>query len=161
MVLGFQDNSFHLHFAFMFWLRYYKMVPSLYQKPTPGLKNHMRNLDNYRQAVESPKSWNLMGYFCPKKKNIPSAQTYIADLSNITFNFLYQNSPNDLCHFWNHMLFFTTQPLYILEWRFSDLSLLTLKFTKFLMSFLKPRVNFSSNFASLFIVMRQNFSEIF
>ena len=26
------------------------------QKPTPGLKNHMRNLDNYRQAVESPKS---------------------------------------------------------------------------------------------------------
>ena len=26
------------------------------QKLTPGFKNHMRNLDNFRQAVESPKS---------------------------------------------------------------------------------------------------------
>ena len=45
------------------------MVQSLYKQPTRGLKNHMRNLDNYRQAVESPKSpksWNLMGYFCLK-----------------------------------------------------------------------------------------------
>ena len=32
------------------------------QKLTPGFKNHMRNLDNFRQAVESPKSWNSMGY---------------------------------------------------------------------------------------------------
>ena len=26
------------------------------QKLTPGFKNHMKNLDNFRQAVESPKS---------------------------------------------------------------------------------------------------------
>ena len=26
----------------------------------------MRNLDNFRQAVESPKSWNSMGYICLK-----------------------------------------------------------------------------------------------
>ena len=26
------------------------------QKLTPGFKNHIRNLDNFRQAVESPKS---------------------------------------------------------------------------------------------------------
>ena len=26
------------------------------QKLTPDFKNHMRNLDNFRQAVESPKS---------------------------------------------------------------------------------------------------------
>ena len=26
------------------------------QKLTPGFKNHMRNSDNFRQAVESPKS---------------------------------------------------------------------------------------------------------
>ena len=25
-------------------------------KPTLGFKNHMRNLDNFRQAVETPKS---------------------------------------------------------------------------------------------------------
>ena len=30
---------------------------------TPGLKNHIRNSDNFRQAVESPKSWNSMGHF--------------------------------------------------------------------------------------------------
>ena len=105
------------------------------QKPTPGLKNHMRNLDNYRQAVESPKSWNFV------QNCIPSATTYTEDLFDITFNFLHENSPNDLCHFWNHMSFFTTQPLYISNWKFSDLSLLSLKFTKFLMSFLEPRVS--------------------
>ena len=32
------------------------------QKLTPGFRNHMRNLDNFTQAVESPKSWNSMGY---------------------------------------------------------------------------------------------------
>ena len=39
--------------------------------------------------------------------------------------------------------------------KLSDLPLLALKFTEFL-SFLEPRVSFSSNFASLFNVMRQN-----
>ena len=38
--------------------------------------------------------------------------------------------------------------------KFSDLPLLALKFTKFLMSFLAPRVIFSSNFVSLFSFMR-------
>ena len=42
------------------------MVRSIYKKPTPGLKNHMRNLCNFKQAVESPKSWRLMGYCYPK-----------------------------------------------------------------------------------------------
>ena len=45
------------------------------------------------------------------KKYIPSPKIHTEALSNITFNFLYENSPNDLCHFWNHMSFFTTQPL--------------------------------------------------
>ena len=36
-----------------------------------------------------------MSSFCPKKKNIPSAKTlYTDDLSNITFNYLRENSPN-------------------------------------------------------------------
>ena len=45
--------------------------------------------------------------------------------------------------------------------KFSDLPLLALKFTKFLMSFLEPRVSFSSNFASLFSFMRHNSSVLF
>ena len=35
-------------------------------KPTPGFKNHLSNLNYFRQAVESPKSWNSMGYIFGK-----------------------------------------------------------------------------------------------
>ena len=45
--------------------------------------------------------------------------------------------------------------------KFSDLPLLALKFTKFLMSLLEPRASFSSNFASLFSVMIHNSSVLF
>ena len=45
--------------------------------------------------------------------------------------------------------------------KLSNLSLLTLKFTKFLQSFLEPRVSFPSNFASLFNAMRRNSSVLF
>ena len=41
--------------------------------------------------------------------------------------------------------------------KFSGFLLLGLKFTKFLMSFFKQKVSFSSKFGSLFSVMRQNF----
>ena len=62
-----------------------------------GFKND-RNLNNFRQAVGSQKSWNLKD-ICPKKY-ISSAKTlYTVDLSNTTFNYLYVDSPNYLCHF--------------------------------------------------------------
>ena len=81
------------------------------QKLTPGFKNHMRNLDNFRQAVKNPKSWNSRHEFCPKNRFL---QLIIADnLSNITFNYLYENSANSLCHFWNYKSFFTTKLLRI------------------------------------------------
>ena len=76
-----------------------------------GCKNY-RNLSNFRQELESPKSWNLMG-FSPRKY-IPSSKTlYTVDLSNITFNYLRVDSSNYSCHFWNHKSFFTTQLLCI------------------------------------------------
>ena len=70
---------------------------------------------------------------------------------------------------------FSRQPLYILldqtlhtfyksslsKWNFLELPLLALKFTKFLTSFLEPRVSFSSNFASLFSVHFVHFHLIF
>ena len=59
-----------------------------------GFKNY-RNLNNFRQTVESPKSWNLIGF--SSKKYIPSAKTLdTVDLSNIAFNYLYVDSPNYL-----------------------------------------------------------------
>ena len=105
------------------------------------------------------------------KKYIPSAE----DLSNITVNYLCENSPNYLCHFRNHKSFFTTQLACIFlaqTWhtfyksspskcKFSDFPLLGLKFTKFLISFFKQKVSFSSKFRSLFSVMKDHSSVLF
>ena len=44
--------------------------------------------------------------------------------------------------------------------KFSDLPLLALKFTKFIMEILEQRVNSSSHFASLYSVMSHNSYEI-
>ena len=119
------------------------------QKLTTGFKNHMRNLSNFRQAVEIPKSWNLMGFGV--KKYIPSAKTYTEDLSNVIFNYLCENPLSYLWNFLKHKWFFTKQLLCIFlaqtlhtfcksslsKWKFSDFPLLKLKFTKFLMSLFK------------------------
>ena len=61
-LLNFSDLS-NYNSNFMFQLSYYKMEQSLL---APDFKNHMRNLDNFRQEVESPKSWNSMDYICLK-----------------------------------------------------------------------------------------------
>ena len=136
---------------------------NIYTKTESGFKNH----EEFGQLLTS--SWTLIGHLY--KKYIPSAKTlYTEDWSDITFNYLRENSPTDLCHFWNHMSFFTTQPLCIFlaqtshifyksipsQCIFSDFPLLTLKFIKLLMWFLEPRRSFSSNFASLYRVMRHN-----
>ena len=121
------------------------------QRVTSGFENHKRNLNNFIQAVESPKSWNLMG-FCPKNIYlIPARFLQIEHLSKIIFNYLCENSSNYLFHFWNHKSFLTTQlPCILLaqtlhtfyksspsKCKFSSFSLIRLKFTKFLMSFFK------------------------
>ena len=91
-----EDWGFSVHFGLgfkkiPFTLDTYVLVAKILQNGAKfrytkaGFKNY-RNLSNFRQALESPKSWNLMG-FCPKKY-IPSAKTYTVDLSNITFNYL-------------------------------------------------------------------------
>ena len=45
--------------------------------------------------------------------------------------------------------------------KFSDFPLLALKFVKFVVSFFKQKVNFSSEFVSLVSVMRDNSSVLF
>ena len=100
------------------------------------------------------------------KKYFPSAKTlYTEDLSNITFTYLCESSSKLLCHFWNHKSFSTTQFLCIFlaqilhtfckispsRYKFSGFPPLGLKFTKFLMSFSKQKVSFSSRFGSFFV----------
>ena len=56
------------------------------------------------------------------KKYIPSAKIYTKDLSNITFNFLREKSPNDsyhLCHFYAQTLH-TFYKSSLWKWKFSQ-----------------------------------------
>ena len=119
------------------------------------------------------------------KRYIPSVKIlYTEDLSNITFNYLCQNSPNFLCNFRNHKSFFTTQLHCIFldqtlhtfyksspsKCKLSDFPLLRLKFNKFLMLFFKQKVSFSSfkqkvsfssKFGSYFSATRDHSSVLF
>ena len=67
----------------------------------------------------------------------------------------------------NSSVFFLAQTLHTfyksspLQCKCSDIPLLALKFTKFLMSFFKQNVSFSSKFWSLFSVMRDHSSVLF
>ena len=130
----------------------------------------MMNLGNFRQAVKCPKTWNSMGYFCPKntflqlKDYIQRIITLLSTTHQIPF-----------MSFLNHKSFFSTK-LPCIFWfskldtfgksspwkcKFSDFPLLVLKFTKFLLSFFKQKVSFSSKFWSLFSVMRDNSNVFF
>ena len=63
-VLGFEKIPFTLYTYLL--AKFLDNVAKSIQKLTPDFKNHMRNLKNFRQAVESPKIWNLMD-FCVQK----------------------------------------------------------------------------------------------
>ena len=147
------------------------MGQNLYKKLTPGFKNHINNLDNFRQTVESLKKLKFNGLHL-SKKYIPSAKTlYTEDLSSITFNYC-ENSPNFLWYFWDHKSFFTTKLVGIFlaetlhtfdrniasKCTFSDFPMLELKFTKLQT---KQNVRFSSKLGSFFSVMREKSSALF
>ena len=81
-----------------------------------------------------------------------------------------ENSPNHLCqHFPTTQLLriFSAQALHAFcksipsKCKFSDYPLLGLKFTKFLTSFFKQKVAFSSKFESFFSIMKDNSSVLF
>ena len=150
------------------------------QKLTPGFENHMRNLNNFRQAVENSKNWNWWATFVQKihfsKIYIPSAKKfYTEDLSNITLTTCVKIHQityaifETISHFSRHnsSLFFLAQTLHNFnknspsKCKFLDFPLLGLKFTKFLISFFKQKVNFSSTFESFFSVMRDYSSLVF
>ena len=163
------SRKFYLHLYFK--LKYYTQNGAKFlQKLTAGFKNHMRNLDNFRKAVESPKSWNLIGYFCPKntflqlEHYIPKIylillSTTCVKIQQITyaiFEIIYKSffTTQFLCIFFAQTLhtFYKSSPS---KCKFSDFPLLGLKFTKRLMSFFKQKVSFSSKFGSFFSVMRE------
>ena len=65
------------------------MVQNLYKKLTPGFKNHMRNLDNFRQAGQLKTLGIQMGYLIGvpiwllQKTNLSGLLTILLRLSRI------------------------------------------------------------------------------
>ena len=80
------------------------------EKLTPGFKIHMRNSDK-QWKIQKVEIW--WATFVQKIHILPKT-LYTEDLSNIhaniTFNYLCENSPNYLCHFWNLFIISVTLP---------------------------------------------------
>ena len=145
------------------------------QKLIPDFKNHIRNLDKFMHAVESPKTWNLMGYFCPKNiflqlkhyiqriylTLIPTTCVKIDQIPYVIFETISHFSQR------NSSVFFSTQTLHTFhrsspsKYKFSDFPLLVSKFTKFPMSFFEQKVSFSWKFGSFFNAIRDISSLLF
>ena len=119
----------------------------------------MRNLKNFIQAVKDPKSWNSMGYFCPKNTflqltlyiqriYLPYFQLLIQQILYIIIPYLFS---------WNIIYFGQKEPMKVQILRLLSAGS---KFTKFLMSFFKAQVSPSSSFSSFFSVITYNLSAL-
>ena len=136
--MGFQENSIYtLHLCFK--LRYVQNGAKVLQKLTPGFKNHMTNLDNFRRAVENPKSLNLMDYFCPKntflqlEHYIPKIYLTLLSTTCVKIHQITYVIFETISHFsWHNSCIFLAQTLYTFykrspsKCKFSDFLLLRL-----------------------------------
>ena len=116
-----------------------------------------------------------MGYFCPKNTFLQLKRyiqrVYLTFLSSTCMKihqipyFIFET----ISHFSRHnfSVFFSVQSLHSFyksspsKCKFSYFLLLALKFTKFVISFLKQKVRFSLKFGSFFSVMGDNSSVLF
>ena len=133
-------------------------------------------MDNYRQVVKSPKNLNLIGYTFAKNKlfqlkHIPRIYLTLRSTNCLKIHvILYVTFANMHKSFFTAQLFcnFLAQSLHIFynsspeKCKYLDFPLLTLKFTKFLMSFFKQKVNFFfSKFPYIFGVIGDNSTVLF
>ena len=121
-----------------------------------GFKNY-RNLNYLDKQWKVKKNWNLMGFI---QKNS------FLQLKHVHWCV---DSPNYLCHFWNHTSFYTTQLCIFLaqtlhtfykssplEWEFSDFPLLGLKVHQIPHVIFQIKIQFFSKVLIFFSVMRDN-----
>ena len=133
-------------------------------------------MDNFRQVVESPKILNLIGYTFAKNKlfqlkHIPRIYLTLRSTNCLKIHvILYVTFANMHKSFFTAQLFcnFLAQSLHIFynsspeKCKYLDFPLLTLKFTKFLVSFFKQKVNFFfSKFPYIFGVIGDNSTVLF
>ena len=106
-IVEIEDWGFCIHYLleisrkFNLWWKVYTKTDSWFQKFHEEFEQLERGSGKFKKLQSDGLRLS--------KKYIPSAKTYIEDLSNITFNYLRENSPNDVCHFRNHKSFFMTQ----------------------------------------------------
>ena len=107
-VLGFQESSiYNLHLCFSLditkWCKVYTKADSWFQKS--------QKFEQLHRSSGKSKKFKFDGLL--SKKYIPSAKRlYREDLSYFTFNYLCENSPSYLCHFWNRKSFFSSSVLF-------------------------------------------------
>ena len=133
-------------------------------------------MDNFRQVVKSPKILNLIGYTFAKNKlfqlkHIPRIYLTLRSTNCLKIHvILYVTFANMHKSFFTAQLFcnFLAQSLHIFynsspeKCKYLDFPLLTLKFTKFLVSFFKQKVNFFfSKFPYIFGVIGDNSTVLF
>ena len=103
-----------------------------------------------------------MGYFCPKntflqlKHYIQGIYLTLLSTTCVKIHQIPYVIFETISHFSRHnsSVFFNSNVTFFRQispskWKFSDLPLLALKFTKFLMSFFKQNVSFSSKFCAM------------
>ena len=115
-----------------------------------------------------------MGYFCPKntflqlRACIQRIYVTLLSIACVKIHQIRYVIFETISHFSRHnSSAFLAQTLHIFdknspsEYKFSDFPLLALNFTKFLMLFFSQKVSSSSEFRSLFSVIRDNSSVLF
>ena len=106
-IVEIEDWGFSIHYLlevsrkFNLWWKVYTKTESWFQKFHEEFGQLERGSGKFKKLQSDGLRLS--------KKYISSAKTYMEDLSNITFNYLRENSPNDLCHFRNHKSFFMAQ----------------------------------------------------
>ena len=128
----------------------------------------------YKNWLLVSKIKNLMGYFCPKntflqlEHYLPKIYLTLLSTTCVKIHQITYVIFETISHFSRHnSSVFLAQTLYTFyknspsKWKLSDFPLLGLKFTKFLMSFFKQKVSFSSEVGSFFSVMRDNSCVLF
>ena len=94
-------------FSFIFWLLNFSDLPSYGSNSRK--RYALRLVSMFLGSISISGVKLKFDELLLSKNYIPSAKTlYTEDFSNITFNYLCENSPNSLWHFWNHQSFFMT-----------------------------------------------------
>ena len=135
------------------------------QKLTSDFKNH-KNLDNFRKAVESPKSWNSRGCVCLKttflhlKQYLQIYLTLLLSTCVKTHQVPYViYDTTCLYHFSSNVTYFWQKyPIKVQIFRFSTA---WVKIHQISHVIFQTKMSFCSKFGSLFSVMRDNFSPLF